>query len=237
MLIKMDIRRSVLLGVLLFQIGCSPEIETDQASSQEAPAETADPVAVASVAPDIAPDLAPTQPDPVQVAAPVPPKPKRVVPENTFYLVKAVSFETDAGIMGFKPGTEVVRQPDGSYLSGGHKLTLALDQVTKDLSLAENLAAADQKAQAEMRRAAPASAKAPRPAQPLPPVVARSKDESAPDVIRASEKEPLKPLGSGSSLSQPGALGKTHSSTKDKTYVDHQGRTYWKDIYGRRRYD
>ena len=81
--------------------------------------------------------------------------------------------ETTDGIIGLKPGTQVIKQDDGSFDASGRKLQLRPEQITNDLQLVRRIAEAERAAQPSARptTAAPrAGTAAPglRPATPAP---------------------------------------------------------------------
>jgi hypothetical protein len=167
-----------LCGVLLIA-GCqkkqvSGPLAEEATSSQPVPgpAPTDSPAATRERVPTAA----------VATPAPATPAPKISAAEGVFFLRTRLSVPSDDGIIGLKPGTQVIKQPDGRYLADGHILEIPEAQLTSDLRVAAQIAGADQAAQAAIRRATqptastaslPAATPAevpPAPAQPAPPV-------------------------------------------------------------------
>lgn len=106
-----------------------------------APAPTPEPIAPATPAPTATPAPVPK----IAEATPAPATPapaSHLAPEGVFFLTVAKSIMTDDGIIGLPPGTKVLRQAEGAYLAGEHKLTLRADEVTNDLRMAQQLAQA-----------------------------------------------------------------------------------------------
>jgi hypothetical protein len=79
------------------------------------------------------------------------PEPPQFAPPGVFYLLASTSIETDAGVFGLKPGTQVVKQTDGSFIGEGHKLQLTPAQITNDLRVVRKVMAADDQAQNALR--------------------------------------------------------------------------------------
>ena len=116
---------------------------------------------------------APQKPASVPTATPAPatPEPNYFAPEGVYFLTSTASVETPDGIVGLRPGTRAVLQPDGRYLANGQLFELRADQLTNDLRVARQVAAADQTAQAAIRQylqVAPASTAPPPPTTPQP---------------------------------------------------------------------
>jgi hypothetical protein len=69
---------------------------------------------------------------------------KRVAPPGVFYLTQRISMTTDSGVKGYSPGTKVLllkRSPSKLKVTDGSTdFEVALNQVTNDLDLAEELA-------------------------------------------------------------------------------------------------
>ncbi len=77
-----------------------------------------------------------------------------------FFLVVETTIETREGLLGFRPGTRVLQQPNGRYLLAGHLIALRPDQITGDPRVAAQVAAADQAAQAKIQQAKASQARA-----------------------------------------------------------------------------
>ncbi|MEO8351216.1 MAG: hypothetical protein ABI680_05755 [Chthoniobacteraceae bacterium] len=97
-------------------------------------------------------ETAPEPPAEVVVVAEATPPPKRLAPKGIFYLITKKSIETDAGIVGFRPGTPVQLQPDGKYLVEGRTMELLPHEITNDLDVAAQYAGAHAQAQAALRQ-------------------------------------------------------------------------------------
>ncbi|MDB6155364.1 MAG: hypothetical protein JWL90_3817 [Chthoniobacteraceae bacterium] len=91
-------------------------------------------------------------PPPVAAATPAP---NYFAPEGVYFLLAATSVETEDGIVGFKPGSEALKQANGKYRVGEHEIELRPDQLTNDLRIAGSLASADAAAQAAIRSSGP----------------------------------------------------------------------------------
>jgi len=113
-------------------------------SDQTASTDPAPPVAEATPAP--APE-----PPPQEVAVAATPVPNYLAPEGVYFLVAKASLETSEGILGYKPGTRMVRGDDGRYRApDGQFLTLEPNQITNDLRVARQAAGSDAAAQAAL---------------------------------------------------------------------------------------
>src|SRR5687767_15158492 len=127
------------LAIALVAASCSkPEPVPEEVVS----AEEAEPVVIEAPAP--------ATPAPV-AAAPLPP-PKRLAPDGIFFLLAKKSVETDAGIIGLRPGAQVIRQPDGKFTVDGLGVDLEPGEMTNDLDVAARVAGADARAQAAIRQ-------------------------------------------------------------------------------------
>ena len=175
--------------------------------------------AVAPPARESTPPPAPTAP-PVAAQPAATPAPPTLAPEGVFFLTQAVTVETSDGIAGLPRGTKVVRQPDGSFIGGGHTVRLRPEQMTNDLALAARLANSDAAAQAALRQAAAAR----KPATPVAATAAQS----------AASAPPLQPrTPPPSSVGRAGATS-LENPRKDRTGVDSLGRHYWVDASGKK---
>ncbi|MEQ1859411.1 MAG: hypothetical protein ABMA13_05705 [Chthoniobacteraceae bacterium] len=138
-----------LLGGLL--AGCSPK-----SAESEPLAEVPAPI------PAAIPAEAAPEPEPPT------PAPKRLAAAGTYFLLVKKSVGTADGIIGFKPGTQVMQQGDGSFAVEGHKLRLLPGEITNDLDIAAGIADADAQRQAALRQTpAPVATPAPAPSQPV----------------------------------------------------------------------
>lgn len=138
------------------------------------------------------------------------PAQKRLAPEGVFFLLTKKSVETDAGIIGLRPGTQVVRQPDGKFLVEGHTLDLAPGEITNDLDIAVRVAGADTRSQAVIRQTLAA-----RPAASVhrPEPVTESRSSNSASESGASPSTPAQ--RSESSLGGSNSLGAAHTRTQD----------------------
>jgi hypothetical protein len=131
------------------------------------------------------------------------PAPNYFATPGVFFLIGKASIETDSGITGLPPGTQLQQTGPNEYTTlDGHKLTLRPDQVTNDLRIAQHLAGADAAAQRAVRQM-----QAPRRSAPPPTTVAAT-PAPAPPASRPPTAPPTTSLGSGS-------LGASHSRVKD----------------------
>ncbi|MGB8169492.1 MAG: hypothetical protein WCF18_18475, partial [Chthoniobacteraceae bacterium] len=107
------------------------------------------------------------EPEPLAMATPVPiatpaqakpvavvtPSPDPLAPPGIFFLLQKASITTDDGIIGLKPGQGLRQVSPGNYEVNGQTIQLRDDQVTNNLRIAQQLAAADASAQAALRQA------------------------------------------------------------------------------------
>jgi hypothetical protein len=151
----------------------------EEDSSQNDVAEVAPPSPPPSdlPAPSAAPDSAP------------PPTAPQFAPAGVFYLVASVSVETTDGIIGLKPGTQVIKQDDGSFDASGRKLQLRPEQITNDLQLVRRITEAERAAQPAVR----STTAAPRPVNPAPGLRPAT---PAPRTTASVTPVPPQPLGS-----------------------------------------
>ncbi len=182
--------------------GCSKK-----SAEPEPPAETPAPVAVATPPPPAAAPVA-------SISAT--PAPKRLTPAGTFYLLVKKSVETADGVTGFKPGTLVKQEADGSFTAEGRKLDVRPNEITNDLDIAARYAGADAQRQMALRQAAttpaapPASTPAPV-AKPAGPSIAQG--QRSPAALEASS-----------------ALGSNHTMTRDGWLWQKDATGTWKRI-------
>jgi hypothetical protein len=127
-----------------------------------------------------------------------------------FFLLTKKSVETDAGIIGLRPGTQLVRQPDGKFLVEGHTLDLAPGEITNDLDIAVRVAGADARAQAVIRQTLAA-----RPAAPVNGRAPVNESQSANSASESVASPPAPAQQSESSLGRSNALGAAHTRTQD----------------------
>jgi hypothetical protein len=145
----MRITQIIMSAATLFVVACNPlSTGTTGQQEQEGDNQTAD-----SVPSDTPPPPGPASDSTVRTAPPpTTPEPPQFAPPGVFYLVSTVSIQTKDGIFGLKPGTQVVKQSDGSFIGNGHKLQLNATQVTNDLRIARQVIAADENAQNVLRQ-------------------------------------------------------------------------------------
>ncbi len=204
------------LAALSFASCKQPTVENT--ANEERPAVPAvAPPAGASTAPP-----APTAP-PVAAQPAVPPVPPKLAPEGVFFLTQAVSIETSDGIAALPRGTQVVRQPDGSFIGAGHSVKLRAEQITNDLALAARLANSEAAAQAAIRQAIV-----------LRTAATPTAATTVPSAASGPSLQPRTPPPS--SVGRPGATS-LENPKKDRTGVDTLGRHYWIDSSGKRHYE
>jgi len=172
-------------------------------------------------APEAAPEPAvvdvpePSTPAPA-TPAPPPPVAKRLAPEGTFFLLVKKSAETPDGIFGFKPGTLVKKEADGSYTAEGHKLEVQAHEMTNDLDLAARYAGADAQRQAALRQAAAVAAATPPPSSSSAASSSSTGTSSQPPSSRSAGSNYVAPTRkTGSGLESSSTLGAGHTKTQD----------------------
>lgn len=165
-------------------------------------------------APEAMPESTVVVETPAPAATP-PPVAKRLAPEGTFFLLVKKSAETPDGIFGFKPGTVVKQEADGSFTAEGHKLDVQPNEITNDLDLAAHYAGADAQRQAALRQAAAIAA-----AVTPPPSASANNSSSAPS--RSSSSSSSSSGGPVSAtrrtaggLESSSSLGSGHTKTQD----------------------
>lgn len=158
-----------------------------------------------------------TTPPPTATPAPVraevaiaTPPPRRLAPDGMFFLLTKKSVETPDGIVGLKPGTQVLRQPDGKFLADGHTLDLLPTEMTNDLDLAGRIVGADARAQAAIRQTLQA--------QPAPVIGGNSPTRNAAPnsagTTAAPSANPTSPAtqrSGGTALESSSVLGAAHT--------------------------
>jgi hypothetical protein len=167
-------------------------------------------------------------PAPAKAAAttPVPttPAPKRLAPAGTFFLLKKKSVETADGITGFKPGTQITQQADGSFVAGGLKIEVLPNEITNDLDIAARAVGADAQRQAAIQRTTSpvagstgptAANQTAKPASTTPPEPGRT--------VPATQR-----VGSG--LDASSALGASHTMTRDGWLWEKNASGDWKRV-------
>ena len=198
------------LCALMLAAGCSKS----NTASEDAPLPEESEVVVT------APPPATPVPAPVAIAPP----PKRLAPDGVYFLLVKKSVETDAGIVGLKPGAQVIRQPDGKFLVEGHTLDLAPGEITNDLDVAARVAGADARAQAAIRQTL-----ASRPTPVTTPETANqpasTNSSSEPPALSAPSAQ-----RSGSSLGGTNALGASHTRTQNGWLYQKNAAGEWEPI-------
>lgn len=175
-----------------------------------------------------------TTPPPAATPAPVKaeiaiatPPPKRLAPDGMFFLLTKKSVETPDGIVGLKPGTQVLRQPDGKFLADGHVLELLPTEMTNDLDLAGRIVGADARAQAAIRQTLQAQPRSTPVANGASPTRSAAPSGSTP----ATAAAPVNPTIPGTQRS--GGTGVESSTTLGSAHTRVQGGwIYEKDAQG-----
>lgn len=97
------------------------------------------------------PEVVVIEATPPPTTPPPTPIPRRLAPEGTFFLIEYVSVQTSDGIVGYKPGTTVVRVKESGDTMRVKTATTELDvkhsQITNDLDIAARAGALDARAQ------------------------------------------------------------------------------------------
>lgn len=163
-------------------------------------------------APEVVTTPVPATPEPVAIAAT--PPPKRLAPEGTFFLLYKKSLVTDDGVIGFKPGTVVKQQPDGTFVAEGKVLQLQANEITNDIDIAMQVIGADAQRQAYIRQATAAQAEpTPAPGSSGSSSSSSSSSRSSGSAQTVSAPPPPPPSSSAVGASRP--LGSTHTMTRD----------------------
>lgn len=198
----------ILLGALVAVAGCQRKAAIQPPTVEASLEPTPEPMkAIVAATPE---------PTPIVVATlPPTPEPNYFAPEGTFYLLSRVSVNTDDGIVGLRPGTRVVLQPDGKYQADGHLLDIQADLLTNDLRVAAQIVHMDQSTQAAIRQAL---------AQQTPPPI-KMQDESprvrSLPVAESRRRMPAEPEYVAGVATQPTGLqtsttlGAAHSKVAD----------------------
>lgn len=217
---KFGIVRSMLLvGVLAALVSCKkPEAEVAAEPESE-------PIAVTTSNPGGAVG----QTTPIALATPAP---DPLAPPGIYFLIQKASITTEDGIVGLKPGQGLRMVGPGTYEVNGHTVQLRDHQVTNNLRIARQHAAADAAAQASLRQAMQI-ATAPKPAPSSPKVSATP----TPQPISRPVAVPVTSLSSGSRLGAGTGAADPETSNRRNVKVDSSGRQYWRDSRGNTRYD
>lgn len=137
------------------------------------------------------PRATPAPPPVVEAATPAP---NYFAPPGVYFLVTKASIETANGITGLRPGTRLQQTGPTEYTDAeGHQLTLAANQVTNDLRIAQQVAGADVAAQNSLRQMQNT-----RPAPTLQ--TATTAPASEPRTASGATKKPTTSLGETSTL-------------------------------------
>ena len=150
------------------------------------------------------PPAATPAPVKAEVAVATPP-PKRLAPEGMFFLLAKKSVETPDGIIGLKPGTQVLQQPDGKFMADGHPIEVLPTEITNDLDIAGRVVGADARAQAMIRQTLQA-----RPASSAP----KAPGSSAAAATSNPPPSPAAPR-SNTAMQSTSSLGAAHTRVKD----------------------
>lgn len=176
--------------------------------------------------------LAPPAPSPVATPPPAPPLaattpvPDPLAPPGVFYLLQKASITTDDGIVGLKPGQILRQVSPGAYEVNGHTIELSEHQVTNNLRIARQFAAAAVATQAALR-------------PPLPPKTTPAPVAATPSAAAATRPTAAQgnSLSSGSRLGAGTGRADPETSNRKNVRVDSAGRQYWRDSRGGIRYD
>lgn len=201
-----------------FATGCS---KLNTSSEDVAPGE---PVAAPSTPP---PAIAAPESGPMTTAAAATPAPKRLAPDGTFFLLAKKSVETDAGILGLRPGTRVARREDGKFLAEGNVVELQPNEITNDLEVAARVAGADTRAQAAIRQTLTVQRARSAGGSTSPP----SSETTANSLTPASDSAaPISNGRSRSGLGGSSSLGSAHTRTKDGWLWEKNGDGEWEKV-------
>ncbi|MDB6174321.1 MAG: hypothetical protein JWL59_3632 [Chthoniobacteraceae bacterium] len=203
-------------------MGACSKLDSAPPQAASEPVMEADPV-VEKPAPLVQTESLPPTP-PVAVATPAP---NYFAPEGVYFLLAATSVETEDGIVGFKPGSEALKQANGKYRVGEHEIELRPDQLTNDLRIAGSLANADAAAQAAIRSSGQVGAAVERERQAATYKLSQSAAQPASRPVAVAPRAPVGASSSSafsgtSSTLGKGALGATHSQVTDRKRL-HKG--------------
>lgn len=187
------------------------------------------------------------------------PAPDPIAQTGIFFLLQKTSITTEDGIVGIKAGQVLQEVSAGTYRVGEHTLKLRSDQVTNNLRIAGNIAAADAAAQEAIRKAMQArlnppaaapsgTASGPARATPYPTIVASQPSTAAsssgpgltaaptpyPTIVATSR--PQNPT-MGAKLSGSNGFNPSDETNRRNSKTDETGRRYWRDSQGVKRYD
>lgn len=179
------------------------------------------------------------QPKPVAAVAATPtPAPQRLAPTGTFFLLVKKSAVTSDGIIGFKPGTTLKQEADGSFTAEGHKLNLRPNEITNDLDLAARYASADAQRQAVIRQTTATATATPAPTTALGTSSSLSKPSTSGSTNPTSPTAPITSgfgivaptRTTGSGLEGSSSLGSNHTMTKDGWVWEKNGNGDWRRV-------
>lgn len=221
-----NVHLMLLAGIVTVSVGAltSCQKPTPQAADEAEPVPVATPIVAATIAPST----------PIAVATPTP-SPDPLAPPGIFFLVKKASITTDDGIIGLKPGQGVRQVGPGTYEINGRTVELRADQVTNNLRIARQFAAADAASQAALQKALQ-----PPPATPAPAAANLAANAAAATpfpVARASSLQGNALTGSGSRLNAGSGVADPETTNRRNVKVDSSGRQYWRDSRGTIRFD
>ena len=177
--------------------------------------------------------LPPATPSPVATPPPAPaiaattPVPDPLAPPGVFYLLQKTSITTEDGIVGLKPGQLLRQVSPGAYEVNGHTIELPDHQVTNNLRIARQFAAAAVAPQAALR-------------PPLPPKTTPAPATATSSTAAAASRPAAAPsnsLSSGPRLGAGTGRADPETSNRKNVRVDSSGRQYWRDSRGGIRYD
>ena len=202
------------------------------ASCKKPDAETAaepEPQALPAAPP--APTATPAPATPIAVATPLP---DPLAPPGIFFLLQKASITTDDGIVGLKPGQGLRQVGPGTYEVNGQTVQLRNDQVTNNLRIARQYAAADAATQAALRQAM----QPPPPRAPAPSTTTVSISATpTPRPISRPAAVPTTALSGGPRLGAGTGAADPETANRRNVKVDSSGRHYWRDSRGNTRYD
>ena len=217
---KIGIIRSMLLAGT-----CAAGVATLTSCKPSKPEVTAEPEPLAPPPPAPAATPAPTMPIAAATPAPDP-----LAPPGIFFLLQKASITTDEGIVGLKPGQGLRQVGPGTYEVNGRTMQLRDDQVTNNLRIARQFAAADVATQTARRQAV-------QPKTTPSALVTTPSTTPAPAAATRPAGPPGNSLTSGPRLGAGTGAADPETSNRKNVRVDSGGRQYWKDSRGNIRYD
>jgi hypothetical protein len=167
-------------------------------------------------------------PTPSPLGAQAPLISRHLAPDGTFFLTQRVSVKTASGIIGFAAGSQVTfvaRQGESVRVTDGTtEVVVQQSQLTNDLDVAREIAAADLKVQAQVSEFIAQQHRDDE----------RHRAEQQAELVREQQSRTPRPSAPhwANPLDRP-----AYNRTQDKKYLDPNGKTYWIDVQGRRHYD